>query len=272
VALDLDGTAVRTDGTVSERLKRAIRECHKRRIRVILATGRMPQSAVRYWQELGLSRGPLIAYQGALVMWVPDGEIVSRVALPDDAARRAVDWALSRGLLTQVYVGRELWVSREDARARRYIDANHIPALVRTAQDIVHWPEPPIKLLLQGESAVLDRLRGELEALMESYPVRIFKSQADYLEVVSDRVGKSVGLRAAAALLKIPREQVLAVGDAENDLDMLQWAGFGVAMGQAPADVKTACDAVTGSVDEDGAAQALERWVLQMPAQERQSD
>lgn len=267
MALDLDGTAVRTDGTVSERLKRAIRECHKRNIRVILATGRMPQSALRYWQELDLSRGPLIAYQGALVMWVPDGEIVSRVALPDDAARTAVDWALRHGLLTQVYVGRELWVSREDARARRYIDANHIPALVRSPQEIVDWPEPPIKLLLQDQEAVLDRLRDDLQELMRSYPVRIFKSQADYLEVVSDRVGKSVGLEAAAALLEIPRERVVAIGDAENDLDMLEWAGFGVAMGQAPDAVKTSCDAVTGSVDEDGAALALERWVLHMPTQ-----
>lgn len=264
VALDLDGTAVRTDGTVSLRLKRAVSLCQERGIRVILATGRMPQSALRYWQDLGLSPGPLIAYQGALVMWVPNGQIVTRVGLPDDGARQAVDWAVSHGLLTQVYVGAELWVSREDARARHYIDVNHIPALVRSAKDITEWPEPPIKLLLQDREAVLDGLRGELETLLKPYPVRVFKSQADYLEVVSDRVGKSVGLQAVADLLQIPRNEVLAVGDAENDLDMLEWAGFGVAMGQAPAAVKSACDGVTASVDEDGAAVALERWVLQM--------
>lgn len=265
MVLDLDGTALRTDGTVSERLKSAVGGCLDRGVRVILATGRMAQSAERFWNELNLPPGPLIAYQGAMVIWVPDERVAAKVTLPDEGARRAVEWALQRDLLTQVYVGTELWVSREDVRVRRYIDANHIPAWVRGETEMTEWPEPPIKILLQDESAVLDKVRQELQPIVAPYPIRLFKSQSDYLELVHKNVGKSVGLDVAAKALNVSPERVLAIGDAENDIDMLKWAGLGVAMGQAPADVRAAADWVTDSVDDDGAAKAIEHWVLEVP-------
>lgn len=262
IALDLDGTTVKSDGTVSASVKEAVQECIRRHIAVIIATGRMPQSAKRYWEELNLPPGPLVAFQGAMVVWVPEGRIQSKVALPDGSARRVVKWALEQDLLIQVYVGTELWVSREDPRVRRYIDANHIPAWVLGPDEIIDWPEAPIKVLLQDDARVLDRLRGDLQNRLNADPVRIFKSQADYLEVVNVDVGKAKGLKAAAQALGIPREQVLAIGDAENDIDMLTWAGLGIAMGQAPDVVKRASDGVTDSIGADGAARALEKWVL----------
>lgn len=262
MALDLDGTSVSADGAVSPRLKAAVAACLLRGVRVILATGRMPQSAARYWVELNLPPGPLIAYQGAMVVWQPDGRVEADVVLPDSGARLTVDWALSHDLLTQVYVGSELWVSREDPRVRRYIEVNHIAALVRGAPDLTDWPEPPVKILLQDDGDKLDRLRGELEELVRDEPVRVFKSQVDYLEIVHHRVGKSVGLAAAAQALGVKQSRVVAIGDAENDIDMLQWAGMGIAMGQAPERVKAAARFVTDSIDDDGCAKAIERWVL----------
>lgn len=267
MALDLDGTAIMADGNVSARLKRAVDECLRRKISVILATGRMPQSAERYWQELSLPPGLLVAYQGAMVVQLPEGRVQAKITLTDDSARRAVQWALKENLLTQVYVGTELWVSREDPRVRDYIETHHITAWVRGPEQITDWPEPPIKVLLQDDPQVLDRLRGDLVALMQNDPVRVFKSQSDYLEVVHLTAGKSEGLKLAARALGITQERVFAVGDAENDIDMLRWAGFGVAMGQAPDSVKRAADAVTASVQQDGAAKAVEQWVLEMPVE-----
>ena len=223
----------------------------------------MPRSAYRFWDELGLPEGPLVAYQGAMVVAMPEGRALAKITLPDAGAREAVLWAIARGVLTQVYIGEELWVSREDPRVRHYIDDNHIPAWVRSPGEIVDWPEPPVKVLLQGDSWQLDGLRRELEALVASYAIRVFKSQSDYLELVNGQVGKSMGLKKAAQILGVPQSRVFALGDAENDIDMLQWAGWGVAMGQASDAVKAAADAVTNLVDEDGAALALERWVLE---------
>ncbi len=248
---------------MSNRLKAAVAECLARHIPVIVATGRMPQSAYRYWEELGLRPGPLIAFQGATVVQMPEKRVVAKTTLPDDGARLAVQWAIDHDVLTQVYVGEELWVSREDPRVRHYIELHHIPAWIRGPAEITDWPEPPMKILLQGESLLLDGLRGELEAILRPHAIRIFKSQSDYLELVNGDVGKSTGLKIAADILGVPQEQVFAMGDAENDIDMLRWAGWGVAMGQASAEVKAAADAVTSFVNDDGAAIALERWVLE---------
>ena len=262
IALDLDGTAVQSTGEVSPRLQKAVSQALTQGVRVILATGRMVQSARPFWEALALPEGPLVAYQGAVVALMPSGSILSETTLPDKGARIAVKWALQRHLLVQVYINTELWVSREDERVRRYIDANHIPAWVRGENELTAWPDPPIKILLQDEPGVLDRIRQDLAALIEPFPIRVFKSQSDYLELVSNKVGKAFGLAAAAKQLGVSREQVMAIGDAENDMDMLAWAGIGVAMGQAPDAVKGSAKYVTDPVDEDGAAHAIERFVL----------
>lgn len=237
----------------------------------MLATGRMVQSASPFWRDLGLRPGTLVAYQGAVVAKMPEEEILAKTLLPEDAAQHAVAWALQHAILTQVYIDRELWVSAEDSRVRHYVDAHHIPAWVRSGDELLEWPEPPIKILLQDEPTRLDQLRPALEAQLKGFPVRIFKSQPDFLEIVSGNVGKADGLSKAADALHIPQSQVMAIGDAENDIDMIQWAALGVAMGQAPAEVREAADRVTDSVDQDGAAKAIERWVLEVSSDEMHS-
>lgn len=182
VALDLDGTALQPDGTVSPALRAAVAACVERGIAVIVATGRMPQPAQYYWGALHLPPCPIIAYQGAMVIWMPDGRVESQIALPERAARRAVTWALEQNLLAQVYVGSELWVSQADSRVLQHIDPSHMSDVVRVRgpEALLDWPEAPIKVLLQGESAVLDRVRGELEGLMRWEPVRLLRSHADF--------------------------------------------------------------------------------------------
>ena len=262
IALDLDGTIIGSGGEISQRLITAVGRAQDRGIRVMLATGRMVQSARPFWLQLGLGEGPLIAYNGGQTVMMPEGSPILSRSLLDEAARFVVTQALAEDLLAQVYVGDELWISREDARARHYIESNHIPAWVRSGQEILQWPEPPIKILLQAAPETLDAFRPRLEIRALELGMRIFKSQDDYLEVVREGVGKGPALRDVASRLKIPAVQVMAVGDAENDADMLAWAGYGVAMGQAPTAVKQAAKVVTKTIDEDGAAYAIETWAL----------
>lgn len=259
IALDLDGTSVRRDGTLSARLGEAVREARRQGIRIILATGRMVQSARPYWEALDLGQAPLIAYNGAVIASMPAGTAIKTRHLPPQASYELARDALSAGFLTQIYVGDELWVSREDDRVRRYVEANHIPAWVRGGDEILAWPSPPIKILLQGEPDDLDRFRREIDAKAKAAGVRVFKSQGDYLEMVTENVGKGPALAEVAEILGVPRHAVMAVGDAENDLDMVNWAGFGVAMGQAPPEVKAGASWVTADLDHDGAALAIEK-------------
>ncbi len=258
VAIDLDGTAMRAGDLISEPVRAAIRAVQDRGMRVMLATGRMVQSAALYSQDLKLEPGPAICYNGAAVAELPAMHFWFRETLPDVAARALVTRLVADDYLVQVYVGLEIWASREDARVRRYVERNHVAAWVRGAAEIVEWPEPPIKVLVQDTSPRLAGLRRELEE--EGVPgMRLVESQSDYLEVLAERTGKGRALAHVAGRLQIPRERVMAVGDGENDADMLTFAGLGVAMGQGHPAAKAAADIIAPPVEEDGLAWALQR-------------
>lgn len=262
IALDLDGTVISAEGHVSERLVKVVARARDRGIHVMLATGRMVQSARPYWLQLHLPPGPMITYNGALVAEMPEERVLEMHALPDNAARHLTRLAVDHGLLTQVYVGRELWVSREDIKARQYIEKNHIAGWVRTGDELTAWPEPPVKLLLQATHDQLGAFREKILPMAEEAHVQVFFSQDDYLEIVPEDAGKGYALERVAERLGVSQAQVMAVGDAENDMGMISWAGLGVAMGQAPDSVKSVADRVTETVVDDGAAVAIERWAL----------
>ena len=113
IVLDVDGTVLTADGAVSHRVRESVRQALQKGIRVMLATGRMVQSARQIWEELGLPEGHLIAYNGAVIASMPDGAHRVVHHLPSDAAQWLVKEALRYDILTQVYVGKELWVSQK---------------------------------------------------------------------------------------------------------------------------------------------------------------
>lgn len=258
IVLDLDGTSIGADNTVSPRLVAAVAAAREKGVACILATGRMVTSAVPYWDALQLGEGPLIAFNGGKVVWMPNRTRWFIHRLQETAARTVAAAAMDRDILAQIYIDEELWVSRYDERVNRYVEKNRIGATVLDPQAILTWPEPPVKILLQDEADRLDRFRAEMEPQLTGAPVRLVKSQPDYLELIPARVGKGRALERVAAHLKLEPSQVMAVGDAENDIDMLAWAGLGVAMGQSLDTVKEAADVVTGPVSSDGAAAAIE--------------
>ena len=258
VAIDLDGTAMQSGDVISDPVRAAIKAVQDQGVRVMLATGRMVQSAALYSQDLGLRDGPAICYNGAAVADLPDMHFWFRDTLPDEAARVLVRHLVDENYLVQVYVGLEIWASREDARVRRYVERNHVAAWVRGPNEIVAWPEPPIKVLVQDTPGRLAGLRMELEE--NGVPgMRLVESQSDYLEVLAEQSGKGRALAQVAGRLQIPRERVMAVGDGENDADMLAFAGLGVAMGQGHPAAKAAADLIAPPVEDDGLAWALLR-------------
>jgi Cof subfamily protein (haloacid dehalogenase superfamily) len=260
LAVDLDGTVMAPGDRISPVVRRALAAARAAGIHVMLATGRTGQSAAVYWRELDLDPGPTICFNGAGVLELPAGSWWFQKTLPDGPARAVVEAATGRGFLTQVYVGDELWVSREDPRVRRYVESNHIPAWVRPPADLTRWPSPPIKILIQGEPPALADLRAALAPWSDV--VRIVSSQRDYLEVLPLGAGKGHALAEVARRLAVPRAAVAAVGDGENDADMLRWAGLGIAMGQAHPAARAAADVVAPPVEEDGLAQAIYAYVL----------
>lgn len=260
VALDLDGTVVGQDGSVSPGVVQAVRRVQERGILVTVATGRVYPSARRYLQELHLGEVPVITCNGAEV-WAGDGRRLWYRPLAPRAAARVVEICLSWGVRVASFVGDEVFLVAADAGMEGYARAVGLRPRRVGGHWSALWAEAPAKITGLAHGSRVDAVRRRVaEALGEE--VVVTTSAPTYLEVLGRGVSKGAALAEVIRRLGISPGEVLAVGDAENDLDMLQLAGVGVAMGNAPARVQAAARHVTASWAEDGVARALERWVL----------
>ncbi len=271
IALDMDGTILAPDGSLSARVKRAVHEARARGVVVALATARRWTGAAPIAQELELA-GPLILYDGALAQNFPDGAT---------QLRRTLDARLAQGAAAAL-AARELQVVAQysDAQGERLAVSEHPPhpqwmrsylANFRGQATYVALESlaelAPLRLVSFGP---IKRLRGALDALSDAPVGRQILPLGNYgiaeLTVFSPDASKGAGLRWLAQRLGIPLEQTMAIGDGVNDVSMLRDAGLGVAMGNAAPEVRQAADVVTAANDEDGAALAIERYVLDADA------
>ena len=155
-----------------------------------------------------------------------------------------------------VYVDDELYVSRETPESDAYAGFQHL--VVHAVGDLLAWlPKAPTKLVCVGDPRELDGLEVEMKARFDGR-LYISKSLPHFLEFASPQVHKGSGLDFAAERLGFSRERSVAFGDGENDVELVQWAGYGVAVANAHAKVLAVADFVCPSVDEEGVAQVIE--------------
>jgi hypothetical protein len=258
IALDLDDTLLRNDLQISPRAKTAIRSAVERGVAVTLATGRMFASAIPFAQELGLDL-PLITYQGALVKYA-DGRVVYHRPIPLEIARELVDFILPYGYHLNVYLNDELFMQEDSPEGQRYAAIAKVPVhLVSDLRNIIAIE--PTKLVIIAKEPQLDALAEDLN-LRFGNRINITKSKPYFLELAHPQATKGKALATLAESLNIGAHEVMAVGDSPNDLDMIRYAGFGVAMGNAVEEVKKCARYITRSNDDDGVAEVIEKFVL----------
>jgi len=225
---------------------------------VIIVTGRMFRSVRPYAVEAGLD-DPVICYQGAVVADPVTGEFLRHVPMPLDEAREAIAAVERYGHTILVYVDDELYVARETPESEAYAGFQHL--VVHQVGDLLAWlPKAPTKLVTVGDPAALDALEVEMKAL---FGERLFisKSLPHFLEFAGPGVTKAAGLEFLAGRLGFSHEGTVAFGDGENDVELLEWAGYAVAVENAHARVLAAADFVCPSVDEEGVAQVIEAYL-----------
>jgi Cof subfamily protein (haloacid dehalogenase superfamily) len=258
IACDLDGTLLGSDLVIRDRTLAAIAAARERGIRVVIATGRMFRSAVPYARAAGLD-DPLICYQGAAVVHPATGEFLRHEPIPLPVAREAVATIEERGYTLNVYVDDELYVSEITEEAERYASFQHLP--VHEVGDLLGWlSAPPTKLVSVGAADQMDGLKQELQ---EEFGERlhISKSLPIFLELSRKGITKGSGLAFLAERLGVSQERTVAFGDAENDVELLEWAGYGVAVANAGAAIRDLADHICPSVEEEGVAQVIEAIV-----------
>jgi hypothetical protein len=225
---------------------------------VIVVTGRMFRAVRPYLGEAGLD-DPVVCYQGAVVADPLSGEFLRHVPIPLDDARDAMDAVLDAGYHLNVYVGDELYVAELNAEAKRYAEFQHIP--VHAVGDLREWLQrDPTKLVAVGDPEALSALEAELKPRFAGR-VFISKSLPFFLEFAHPDVTKGSGLAFVAERLGFTAAETVAGGDGENDRELLDWAGFGVAVANAHPDVLARADLVVPSVEDEGIAVLLETFV-----------
>ena len=240
------------------RTRAALEHARGAGIHVILVTGRMFQAVRPYALEARLD-DPVICYQGAVVAEPRSGRWLRHVPIPLELAREAISTLNHEGFPLNCYVDDELYVAEITPEARRYADFQHLE--LHPVGDLLAWlADPPTKLVVIDDPEVLDALETRMKARFDGR-LYISKSLPYFLEFASPDVTKAAGLDFLSARVGFARERTLAFGDGENDIELVEWAGYGVAVANADERVKELADYVCPPVDEEGVAQVLEAFL-----------
>jgi Cof subfamily protein (haloacid dehalogenase superfamily) len=275
LALDIDGTLVGPDARLSPRIRAAVAEAVQRGVRVSLATGRRPVSAVGFANQLNLSE-PVISHQGAVIRAMPKrreavvsevvaqrgrvGRLLYHRTMEPDVIRDALAWCLANGLQAHVNNLEEILASADDPAYEDYSsyygrDATFVAdlagAIDRPMTKVISSGRPPAPMELIGEAR---RLFAGRASPTVSHP--------RFLEFVADGVSKGRAVAWLAHRAGIPLGQVMTIGDALNDEEMIADAGHGTAMISAPVELWPSARYLAAPVDEDGAAAIIEALVL----------
>ena len=268
IAVDMDGTLLRNDKSLSAENVRALREAHFQHQRhIVIATGRMDAALARYHPLLGDLPTYTVTYNGArcagptcAVSSVEERAILHEFTVDSDLTRRVCKFAQKHRLFLNLYIHGKL-MGIEDPELRPLADfyTNHTGApyeFFSSYEEV--WDLPSIKLLIVSPN---EEHREEVMAKLfqELGPINAFRSNPEFCEILPTGVNKGVGLQALCEELGVPMSEVIAFGDSENDVEMLSMAGCGIAVANSRDSAKTAaCKVSQWTNEEDCVAQELD--------------
>lgn len=266
LVLDIDGTIAGESNTINSRVKQAVKAAQNRGVQVAIATGRMYRSALRFHQDIG-STLPLLAYQGAWIQDPNTGQLHRHWCVPPAVAHQLLDYfeqpQLRHLLSVHFYINDRLYVREITPETKIYAQRSGIEAISVGDLRCVLNDAPTKVLALSDDTEVIERLLGSLREQYTPAELYLTKSVATFFEATNPLVNKGTGVRyLAEELLGINAANVMTIGDNFNDVEMLQYAGMGIAMGNAPIGVQAVAQWVAPSVEQDGVAVAIEKFLL----------
>ena len=265
VCLDIDGTLLNSKHELTFATKEAIQIASREMgIPIVLVSARMPQGMLFLQRELQIE-APMICYSGALI-W-ENGKIIEEMAMPVTQAKQAATLAESMGLHVSLYrrdrwfiQTLDQWAAQESAITRIIPESRDFAALWSA------WGGQgtgPNKIMCMAEPDKIQHFLGEKDNHGFFDCLNVYPSKPTYLELMPKTATKIAAIEFLCNRIGINRSEVMAVGDNFNDINMIEFAGLGIAMGNAPEQVKRYADETTLSCDEDGVAHALNKYVLQ---------
>lgn len=263
LAIDLDGTLLQDDLKISSQDRRAIERARKKGVKVVIATGRMYSTTVKYARTLELDT-PLICFNGAYITDIENKVKLEHYLISMDYARRIHQEVSRRGLHANYYLEDDIHVAELTELAAHYQERLEVPIHVEhdmTAFFNAHKELTKITIQSKKEEEI-NSMAAWIEKMwaMELYVVR---SNTHFLEVSYPGITKGTGVKRVAKELGVQQEEIMCIGDNFNDLSMLEYAGIGVAMGNAGNEVKGKSDFVTECNKNNGVGVAIEKFILE---------
>ncbi|SMC28857.1 hypothetical protein SAMN02745134_03688 [Clostridium acidisoli DSM 12555] len=262
IALDMDGTLLKTDKTISQETFNAIQSAKKKGIKVVLATGRPVKGIKKYLTELNLLSDDdyAVAFNGAVVQTTKSEKIIAENLLSVDDIKTLYD--LSKELKVNIHAltNDECITPKISKYSLLEAKMNSIP-IKEIDFDNVNKDTTIVKIMFIDEEDILDNAIKKIpKEFYDKYTV--VKSSPYFLEFLNKKVNKGVGVKLLAEELGIDMKDIICVGDHENDIDMVEYAGLGVAMENGIDKLKKVANFVTKSNDNDGVAYVINKFML----------
>ncbi|TBR58079.1 hydrolase [Westiellopsis prolifica IICB1] len=267
LVLDIDGTIAGESNNINEPVKEAITAAKAKGIQVAIATGRMFRSALRFHQDIG-STMPLVAYQGAWIQDPSSLQMHQHLPVSRQMAHRLLDYfeqpELRSLLSVHFYVNDQLYVREITTETQLYSERSAIaPIAVGDLRQVLTDHEPTKVLALCDDKDIIDNLLGSLRLQYTPAELYLTKSVATFFEATHPFANKGMAVRyLAEELLGLQPSNVMTIGDNFNDLEMLEYAGISVAMGNAPPQIQAIASWIAPTIDQDGVAVAIEKFLL----------
>jgi len=260
IAIDLDGTLLNDKLEISPDTVKAIQKAVELGAVVTIATGRMFSSAKIFAKQLGIDV-PLITYQGAIIKDVHGEKAIYERLITPEIAEKLVEISRERKIHLQVYQDDILYGAKESEKLVSYAEGVKVPYTVEP--DLIKLAKKGFtKALFIEEPEVLDALQIELATLFGEH-AHIAKSKERFLEVTHPEANKGAALLYLAGKLGIDQSEIIGIGDNHNDLELIQTAGLGVAMGNSVQELKDNSDYIALTNNEEGVLHVLEKFVLE---------
>jgi 5-amino-6-(5-phospho-D-ribitylamino)uracil phosphatase len=269
IVIDIDGTLLTPEGSITAHSLEAVQAARQARIAVTLATARRYYNTVMIANELGLNT-PLILYDGAIIIQHPHKAILHKHLLSARVGQQVVDMLIRHKIQPVVHpfkdTEEEIWTG-PSAFDNPWVDTYFASAPMQvhrmTFETLCTGHPDPIRVVAFASEEIIHTLLPEVAALDCSWTItRRGNYGSSELAIMNPSCSKASGVIELARYLNVPVEQIMAIGDNNNDIEMLRTVGWGIAMGQSSEAVKSAARAVTASNREDGVAQAIQHYAL----------
>ena len=260
VATDIDGTILGGDFEFKPSVKDCIKNLQDKGIKIVLVTGRMHCAATKIAEELGITT-PIVSYQGGLIKEINNRcDTLYQSDVNSNTAKSIIQWARKNNVHINLYMNDVLYVEEDNETIQRYTKARFINYKVCSFDDL---EIKNVNKILGIDFNNADRVTNWVNELKEKHPnLYIVKSTPYFCEIAEQTATKGCAVEFLQNLWGIKKEETLAIGDQDNDIELLKSAGIKVAMGNASDALKQYADYITDHVDEDGWVNALEKYCL----------